>query len=73
MEDIKLIDKLRSMISYFEELIMNGPIEAVRGYCAYAVIDTEDLAALKQMERIMTTIENNPKIKKMVMEKWVEE
>ena len=73
MEDIRLIDKLRSMISYFEELIMNGEIEAVRGYCAYAVIDTEDLAALKQMERIVTTIENNPKIKKMFMEKWVEE
>ena len=74
MEPVLLIDKLASMINYFETSIKEEDNETLRNYgCAMAMVDLKDVNALQTMVKVLQIVENNPKIRKMVMDKYVDE
>ena len=73
MEPVMLFNKLANMISYFEAAILSEDDESLRN-CehAMAMINRKDIEALQTVANVLLIIEKNPKIKKLVMDKYVD-
>lgn len=66
MEPVLLIDKLANMQSYFESVIKDGVGQEL------VLVDQRDIDALQTAVKVLMIIEKDPKIKKMVMNKYID-
>jgi hypothetical protein len=65
MEPVLLIDKLANMQSYFESELGNAN-------AAMVMVDQRDIDALQTAIKVLMIIENDPKIRKMVTNKYID-
>lgn len=65
MEPVLLIDKLANMQSYFESELGNANAATV-------MVDQRDIDALQTAIKVLMIIENDPKIRKMVTNKYID-
>lgn len=65
MEPVLLIDKLANMQSYFESALGNKDT-------AMVMVDYHDLDALQTAIKVLMIIESDPKIRKMVTNKYID-
>lgn len=65
MEPVLLIDKLANMQSYFESELGNKDT-------AMVMVDHHDIDALQTAIKVLMIIESDPKIRKMVTNKYID-
>ena len=65
MEPVLLIDKLANMQSYFESELGNKDT-------AMVMVDHNDINALQTAIKVLMIIESDPKIRKMVTNKYID-
>ena len=65
MEPVLLIDKLANMQSYFESELGNKDT-------AMVMVDHNDIDALQTAIKVLMIIESDPKIRKMVTNKYID-
>ena len=65
MEPVLMIDKLANMQSYFESELGNKDT-------AMVMVDHNDIDALQTAIKVLMIIESDPKIRKMVTNKYID-